>query len=287
MGRFCPDGMAAPVTPAPPVDANVIEAIADWCGALHGDLPLQDAFAAFAAGVGAEAGMLVRTHFSDFRPMRVAVWDRAGARSPSPLPASYADGHFGPPIARPRAASVWLSSLGDNSEDRDPALEAWQARRGVSEFAVLVLTGGPGARDHIELHFRAALAPQMHAALGAVLPTMARTWANRQVGLVTRTVVNHRLAADAPPARLAAPAMLLGTTNPAHLSRAEFRVCLLLSRGLSVVGVAEELSVSEATVRSHLRSIYAKSGTSGLAELVFALLRAKPDTSALSDLRCA
>lgn len=287
MGRFDPDGVAATAGQARPVDANVIEAIADWCDALHGDLPLQDAFAALAAGLGAEAGMLVRTQFSDFRPMRVAVWDRAGGRNPSPLSASYADGHFGPPIARPRAASVWLSSSDDDAGDRDPALESWQVRRGLGEFAVLVLTGGPGARDHIELHFRAALVPETQAALGAVLPTMARTWTNRQVGLVTRTVINHRLAGEPVPDRPAARAMLLGAANPARLSRAEFRVCLLLSRGLSVVGVAEELSVSEATVRSHLRSIYSKTGTSGLAELVFALLRSKPDPSALSDLRCA
>lgn len=287
MGRICPNGAAATADHARPIDANVIEAIADWCDALHGDLPLQDAFAALAAGLGAEAGMLVRTQFSDFRPMRVAVWDRAGGRNPSPLSVSYADGHFGPPIARPRAASVWLSSSDDDAGDRDPALEGWQMRRGLGEFAVLVLAGGPGARDHIELHFRAALVPATQAALGAVLPTMARTWTNRQVGLVTRTVINHRLAGETVPVRPPARAMLLGTANPARLSRAEFRVCLLLSRGLSVVGAAEELSVSEATVRSHLRSIYSKTGTSGLAELVFALLRSKPDPSALSDLRCA
>lgn len=126
----------------------------------------------------------------------------------------------------------------------------------------------------------------MQATLAAVLPTMARTWANRQVGLVTRTVVNHRATADLA-LQQSVPAMILGTSNPARLSRAEFRVCLLLSRGLSVTGVAEELTVSEATVRSHLRSIYAKTDTSGLAELVFALLRSKPAGPPLSDLRCA
>ena len=286
MGRLYIEGMTAPAVQARSVDASVVEAIADWCDALHGDLPLEDAFAALAAGLGAEAGMLVRTHFSDFRPMRIALWDRNGARSPSPLAASFADGRFGPHIARPRAASVWLHSYADGADDADPALEAWQARRGLGELAVLVLSGGPGVRDHIELHFRAALDPATQAALGAVLPTMARTWANRQVGLVTRMVVNHRATAEPAPARPAA-AMILSPSNPARLSRAEFRVCLLLSRGLSVNGVSDELAVSDATVRSHLRSIFSKTGTSGLAELVFALLRAKPDAAAQSGLRCA
>lgn len=268
------------------LEANVIEAIADWCDALHGDLPLQDAFAALATGLGAEAGLLVRTHMNDFRPIRVAIFDKLAARSGSPLKMSYADGHFGRHLARPRPASVWLASMHESDADADPALDVWQARRGMVDFAVLVLGCGPTVRDHIELHFSERMSPAMQSALSVVLPTMARTWASRQVGLVTRTVVNHRVAQETG-APQAGQKMLLGPSNPARLSRAEFRVCLLLSRGLSVLGVAEELAVSEATVRSHLRSIYAKTETSGLAELVFNLLRARPDAAALSDLRCA
>ncbi|WP_347312263.1 helix-turn-helix transcriptional regulator [Defluviimonas sp. SAOS-178_SWC] len=268
------------------LESKVIEAIADWCDALHGEFSLQDAFAALASGLGAEAGMLVRTHLNDLRPARIAIWDNLAERSSSPLKASFADGHFGRHLARPRPASVWLASMHDGSQDTDPALEIWQARRGMVEFAVLVLASGPTTRDHIELHFGERMSIATQSALGVVLPTMARTWASRQVGLVTRTVVNHRIAQETGDVR-PGQKMLLGPSNPAKLSRAEFRVCLLLSRGLSVLGVAEELSVSEATVRSHLRSIYAKTETSGLAELVFNLLRARPDDSALSDLRCA
>lgn len=268
------------------IESSVIEAIADWCDALHGDLALQDAFAALATGLGAEAGMLVRTHLSDYRPIRIAIWDNQAERSSSPLKASFADGHFGPHLARPRPASVWLASMHDGDGDADPALDIWQSRRGMADFAVLVLSSGPMTRDHVELHFTDRVSVAMQSALSVVLPTMARTWASRQVGLVTRTVLNHRIAQDCGPAG-PVPRMLLGSSNPAKLSRAEFRVCLLLSRGLSTLGVAEELSVSEATVRSHLRSIYAKTDTSSLAELVFNLLRARPDASALSDLRCA
>ncbi len=268
------------------LESNVVEAIADWCDALHGDLALPDAFAALATGLGAEAGMLVRTHLSDFRPVRIGVWDRLAERSSAPLKLSFADGHFGRHLARPRPASVWLASTHEGNGDADPALDIWQSRRGMVDFAVLVLSGGPTTRDHIELHFNNRVSVAMQSALSAVLPTMARTWASRQVGLVTRTVVNHRLAQETGPVQ-PRQKTLLGPSNPAKLSRAEFRVCLLLSRGLSVLGVAGELAVSEATVRSHLRSIYAKTETSGLAELVFNLLRSRPDASALSDLRCA
>jgi DNA-binding CsgD family transcriptional regulator len=52
------------------------------------------------------------------------------------------------------------------------------------------------------------------------------------------------------------------------------------------LGVAAELSLSEATVRSHLRAIYAKTETSGLAELVFQLIGAHLAASDL-EARCA
>ncbi len=65
-------------------------------------------------------------------------------------------------------------------------------------------------------------------------------------------------------------------SNPANLSRAEFRVCLLLSHGLSVKGVTDELRLSEATVRSHLRSVYSKTETTGHAELLYRILSSEP-----------
>lgn len=217
--------------------------------------------------------MIVRTHLNEFHPIRVAIYDSQACDGIAALFSSFADGYFGPHLVRPRAATVWLASThaGEAGSNPAPALAEWQAARRLTEFAVLVLSGGTVTRDHIELHFREPLSADAQASLGVVLPTMARTWATRQVGLITRTVVNSRLSA-CQDLRGSPKLPLLGTTNPARLSRAEFRVCLLLSRGLSILGVSEELSLSEATVRSHLRSIYAKTETSGLAELVFHLL---------------
>lgn len=264
--------------------SNTIDAIADWSDALRGGLRLQDAFAGLAAGLRAEAGMLVRTSLSDFRPARIAVWDRAGAQCAYPLNTSFADGQFGSAMSRPRPATLWLASdlVGDHSEFPDPALGSWQQRRGLAEFMVLVLASSATTRDHVELHFREALMPADLASFEAILPTMARTWAARQIGLVTRCIVNHRR----PEPRLPDVAPLLSLTNPARLSRAEFRVCLLLSRGHSALSIADELNVSEATIRTHLRNIYAKTGTAGLPELVYHLITGR-DRSDPSDIRYA
>ena len=173
---------------------GMIDAIADWCDALRGGLRLQDAFAGLAAGLRADAGMLVRTALSDFRPSRIAIWDRSGTDFRYPLSRSFADSYFGSAIARPRTASLWRKSdfVPNSSEFTDPALEIWQEHRGFSEYVVLVLASGSTTRDHIELHFRYGLSSSDMENLEAIVPTMGRIWATRQVGLVTRCVVNHR-----------------------------------------------------------------------------------------------
>lgn len=264
--------------------SGLIDSIADWSDALRGGLRLQDAFAGLAAGIRAEAGMLVRTSLSDFRPARIAVWDRHGGERAYPLGKSFADGFFGSAFARPRSASLWLSAdlARDHDDLTDPALADWQMRRGYSEFMVIVLESGAATRDHIELHFRDELSPADLASIEAILPTMARTWTARQVGLVTRCILNHRRPEPAAAERV----RLLSITNPARLSRAEFRVCLLLSRGLSAQSIAGELKVSDTTIRTHLRNIYAKTETTGMPDLVYNLIKGR-DRAGDPESRCA
>ena len=56
------------------------------------------------------------------------------------------------------------------------------------------------------------------------------------------------------------------------LTDAELRVARALSGGGTAVETARQLGIRETTIRTHLRRLYAKTGTSGLGELV-ALLR--------------
>ncbi len=265
------------------IQMKLVGAIASWCDALHGTTSLQIALSNLIDGLGAEAGMIVRTHLHNGQPIRVAVHDHI--LSNRPLRTSFADGMFGHRIERPRAASIWLGSA--CADVVDPVLAEFQVARRLREFCVLVLSASPGVRDHVELHFRAGLSAEVQMTLAAVMPTMARTWAGRQVGLVTRAVVNQRVSRISREPR--AVGAVLSIANPAGLSRAESRVCVLLGRGLSVRGVCAELTLAEATVRTHLRNIYAKTGCSSLAELVFRLMT-KPQTPAMalvSRVRCA
>lgn len=255
------------------VQARVVEAITDWCEALHGSISLNDAVAQLVRGLGAEAGMLVRTNLNENRPIKISVHDELSSKSCLPLHSEYGDELFGGSLKKSRAATLWLASMhaDPNAEDMADEYANWKTGRRMQDFAVMILSSRASTRDHLELHFREHLSPSVYSALGAVLPAMARTWASRQVGLITRTVINHRISLMSQPQQNS-DQPILGCSNPAQLSRAEFRVCLLLSRGLSVTGVCAELSLADATVRTHLRNIYAKSETSSLAELIFRLI---------------
>ncbi len=252
---------------------DIVDAITSWCEALYGSISLQTALANLVCGLGAEAGTLVRTHMNEKRPIRIASFDALSEVSVHPLAQSYADDYFGNSLANPKPASIWLGSTFAEfaSDSLDPTLGNWQASRHLEEFVVLVLAAGPVTRDHIELHFSNPLTSDSLATLNSILPAVIRTWATRQVGLITRTVVNHRdTFRDLHSSRK--NISLLASSNPAHLSRAEFRVCLLLSRGYSVANTVAELGVAESTVRTHLRNIYAKSNTSSISELIFCLI---------------
>ena len=140
---------------------------------------------------------------------------------------------------------------------------------------VVVLASNAQQSDYVEFHFTRELQRSEKLEFETLLPTIVRSWAGRKTGLVTQARMDVRVArareavaAD----RFQWDAPILGMSNPANLSRAEFRVCLLLSRGLSVKGVTDELGLTDATVRTHLRSIYAKTETSSLAELLYRIL---------------
>lgn len=65
---------------------------------------------------------------------------------------------------------------------------------------------------------------------------------------------------------------ILEADNPNGLTRCEWKVCELASRGLSAKSIAYELGVTGNTVRTHLRNIYAKTEVAGYHELVYALV---------------
>ena len=270
-------------------DLRVLDAIASWCGGLHGSMPLPDALKSLAKGFDADAAVISRDTRNDGR-CRVAASFDEWADPEFQLHRSFAEEVLGPFYNKVRVSTLWLLShreANGDFEDSD-ALRQWKRERGVADIAVIALGAGANQTDYLELHFAEELSRDDELAIEALLPTLVRSWSGRMAGLVTQAQVDERILRARQAAREPlkdADAPILGFSNPAKLSRAEFRVCMLLSRGLSVKGVIDELGLSEATVRSHLRSIYAKTDTSGHADLLYRILSGGQVDPAVAKMR--
>jgi DNA-binding CsgD family transcriptional regulator len=244
---------------------DLFEVLADWLEATQGRMDFDTAFARLVSAVGADAGCIVRRPAATGRSFLISCHDRARSSTVRPLEASFAADCLGDAFRNAEAGRLW-TFRNDPGAIRGSGYVEWSAARGFRDMIVLVLAGSGGVRDHVELHFAEDAGPDTLATLAAFLPSMARAWAARRIGLVS-SLTSRRTAPPPLP-----PAQALSAANPFRLSRAEFRICVLLSRGHSVASLIEETGLCEATIRSHLRTVYAKTGCASLAELVFRLL---------------
>ncbi|WP_170311780.1 helix-turn-helix transcriptional regulator [Sulfitobacter sabulilitoris] len=233
-------------------------------------------------GLGAEAAALSRVLREDTGSSKSILFDRPGLRSAqSPLERSYGGALLGEFLTSAKIGSIWFKTQVD--AEIDVALAEFHRRRNLREMVVIPLEAQDRTVDVLELHFEHDMTPSQVDIVTMLAATLTGTWKNRSLGLMAGAVVLHR--ARAAHATLDAP--ILSHQNPAGLSRAEYRVCVLMSRGLSVKSVRRELSISPSTLRTHLRHIYLKTSLSGQTELAHHLLTKRPVVSIDAQLRSA
>jgi DNA-binding CsgD family transcriptional regulator len=248
-------------------EVSLVEAIAVWCEALHGRQPLLTALGRMAAGLGARAACISRHSKGSTLPAKALLFNGArSGRTGDQLLRSYAGCVLGRYVDRPKVASVWLSSMAE--EHGDPALSTFQQRARIAETVVITLAVEEKWVDYLEFHFGTPVAGSTQAMMNMLADTLSRTWLRRNPGLFSENLLVRNAASRAKDLR----EPVLSPANPARLSRAEFRVCLLLSRGLNTKAVCAELEIGAATLKAHLRNIFAKTKTTCLAELIFQLL---------------
>ena len=256
-------------------DLRVLDGIAAWCGGLHGAMSLAHALERLADGISAKAAAISRHHHrTEDTPRTVAIFSGAFQL---PLSKPQCQHVLGYQFGRARAGTAWFlgEMLDDPSWVPSYELDGWLSAGEVREIAVLPMTSTPQHTDYIEFHFDQPFSRKAQHEFEALVPTIERSWIGRKPGLVAQATADGRaLLARRPEAEgpTVWTSSILGMDNPAGLSRAEFRVCLLLSRGLSVKSVSEDLNLSENTIRSHLRAIYAKTETASLPELIYLIM---------------
>lgn len=249
-------------------------------------MTLQEALAALSASLNANTAAIARHyHRSEERPRTVAVYDAEAGNTEVPvlLRRALCQDVLDHMFTKARAATIWFDSdlAGDPSWNVSQLLFNWKTVREIKEIVVLSLATSHQQNDYIEFHFDRLLSRAERLELETLVPTIVRSWAGRQQGLVTQSTVDERILrarSEAAEKKVQWDTPVLGIGNPARLSRAEFRVCVLVSHGLSVSGVASELVLTENTVRSHLRAIYSKTETSNLAELLYRIISSGKDS---------
>ncbi|WP_204115195.1 helix-turn-helix transcriptional regulator [Shimia biformata] len=252
-------------------DLAMIGAIARWCECIYSKTSLFDALNKVANGIGAEAVALSRVSRAHPDHAKVVAFDMLGtSQTPTPLNKSFARTLLTLYFDSAKPGSTWFKSMSPDIED--PALETFQNRRKLKELVVIPLETTEKHFDFIELHFSDRLMSRQQAVLNYVAEVLANSWRKRDPGTFTESILQN-----APTTKDLNPTTpILSVENPARLSRAEYRVCLLLSHGKSVNRVQSELEICKSTVRSHLRNIYAKTETHDLGELLCKLV-AKPE----------
>ena len=269
-------------------DLQVLDGIAGWCGGLHGSMTLSETLGSLAGGCGASAAAIARHQRGEHLPKTVALFDTKSRSGDLPtLQRPLARDAMGYMYKKARSATVWfMTDLVDDAEwTGTEMLTNWRLSREISEIVVISLAGTQN-RDFVEFHFEEPLKYSEKLEFEALTPTIVRSWAGRRKGLVIETLMGGKRS---PAVAERAPRLdpILSMVNPAGLSRAEFRVCLMLSKGLSVRGVVEELGTTEATLRSHLRSIYSKTEASGMAELLYFILTTDTQVAPITAVRSA
>lgn len=247
----------------------MIGAIARWCECLYSKTSLFDALNKIADGIGAEAVALSRVSRAVPDSAKVVSFDVLNdASTPYPLKRSFARTLLTSYFDAAKPGSTWFKSM--SPDIHDPALDDFHKQRKLRELAVIPLATSEKYYDFIELHFADNLMSHHQAVLNYVAEVLAKSWKNRDAGTFTESILHN-----APTTKDLNPSTpVLSVENPARLSRAEYRVCLLLSHGKSLKRVQSELEICQSTVRSHLRNIYAKTETHDLGELLCKLVAA-------------
>ena len=243
-------------------EAVFASATAIWCDCLREGGAITEGLEALAGAFGAQRAAITRISREN-NTARTVIWDAEGAGARG---RSFADAVLGAYAFSARAGSIWPSAMVSSGAGRE-ALARFHAERRLCEAVVIPIAVGPKAVDCLELHFAEPMESR-YAALTVMADVIVGSWARRAPG----RFLEELLRSGRSERPWHGDDDLLCASNPAGLSRAEYRICLMLGRGLSGSALARELDIRPTTLRTHLRNIYGKTGVGGQAELVFLLL---------------
>ncbi|WP_170336923.1 helix-turn-helix transcriptional regulator [Ruegeria arenilitoris] len=256
-----------------------MKVVAALCQASQGNVPLLNALRETALMIGADAVSISRVDLACGKgSAKVLSYDANPQHDHSgSFDFCVAPIVCGKNMSRAKPGSAWFGTLDDFAE-HEHFFELYKNRR-LSESVSILLERRNGDADFWELHFSRPISTALENILALIGPILSDCWKKRSLGRFSEA----KLSSARRKSVKKYVKDILSMDNPCRLSRAEYRVCLLLARGLNNDALLSELSISISTLRTHLRNIYGKTGTSSQPELIHDLLTpvVKPQVSKL------
>jgi len=239
--------------------------VALWMHATGSGAAFDDVLSRFQSLLGASGAQVVRQMRQPAQTRMIARRDQSAGKLFERPVTSFCSALFGDMSHHARAGSLWR--LTEARTDRDILHDLDEL--GLREVCVLVLSTEDDFTDYLELHLSRPLPDHDLALLEMLGPIMAEGWRKRAPGSIEAAIAGRPFPVTQRGQRACGP--ILGSNNPAGLTRSEFRICTLVQSGQMPDEISELLGVSKSTLRSHMRAIYLKTGASGQVELVHLL----------------
>lgn len=247
--------------------------------ALHASRRLRAALDVFSARSGASVVHVYRLCPKSGRRQTIATLDNGPDRSSRPLIREIGPALVPEDLRYVQAGTLWtLAELHpphcDTIESR---CRLWMEDRGFRDAGVIVLGHSGGAVDVLEFYSVVEISGRLRSECETLAAFGAVAWGRRPTGRVA-----HWLRATPQITPRVAQASVedpLSAANPWKLTAAEVRICALVRAGCDPADIVTRTGNSIATVRTHLRNIYAKAQITGQVALV-RLLMADPAPAA-------
>ncbi|WP_167853576.1 response regulator transcription factor [Roseovarius aestuariivivens] len=248
--------------------------MAQWANALNGNGDLSECLEQLLRLVRADAAMVARISLSGSQTRYIARCNRRKGEVWPVQPRAFSKELLGNWLPSAKSGSVWrLSDLARTNTDRESGCDLQIDR--FAEIIAIPLGKAHEIVDVLELQYLNKPAEHDLDIVLILTGTLSSCWQSRASGLIAKTLAQrqHVKCVDAP---YNSDVPLLDVENPAQLSRSEFRICTLLKEGMTVGVIAQTLSIAPATVRTHLSSVFSKTGASNQVELLHKLNRQSP-----------
>lgn len=278
-GRDISHGAGAPRTEAL-CHADHLQAVSLWTTGTSGSGAIEVMLHDFAAKLQAVFASIARIDRHRPTSSQMVITGSPRPRREAPdrgtQAMSYAAAVCGQYLPSARPGTIW-SALTDDLPI-DPAAHLGRAAARLAEVLVIPLAPQTSSLDFLEIGLTRPQSDIERDRMTLLGPVLASAWQNRSVGCFlsgsfypTASSLSHSRGVGARTRPAAAPQIRvrpLSMDNPYRLSRAEFRICLLMSRGLKRTDLTQTLGISTSTLRTHLRNIYAKTETHSEADLL-------------------